>query len=242
LSRPEGAPGTPAPPGGPVARGAAGLRLALIIVFAAGLLALGATAAYYRYASAAWVATSDASVTGTVVYVYPTATGTLVSWNAPLGRQVRAGDVLGMIQAAGSAAGAGNGVPVVSDAAGTVVQDQATAGQQVDPTLAIPLAALVDLHHLWIQANIPENRVGRVVPGQRVDVSLDAFPGRIFHGRVASIERTSQALDVTAVIPPTYPITFQKEVQRIPVRIDLRSIPQGLYPGMSAEVRIHLRP
>jgi len=55
----------------------------------------------------------------------------------------------------------------------------ATAGQ--------PLATFLSPRDVWIQANMRENNLSHIEPGDRVEIALDVAPGRIFKGRVRSI-------------------------------------------------------
>ena len=50
-----------------------------------------------------------------------------------------------------------------------------------------PMATLVVDKDAWLRAPMRENNLSRLEAGQRVEIVLDGAPGRIFHGRVASI-------------------------------------------------------
>jgi multidrug resistance efflux pump len=50
-----------------------------------------------------------------------------------------------------------------------------------------PLATLVSNHHNWIQADMKENNISLMKPGNKVEISLDIQPGKIFTGEVISI-------------------------------------------------------
>ena len=52
----------------------------------------------------------------------------------------------------------------------------ATAGQ--------PVTTFIALNDFWIEAYMTENNLGRVKPGDKVEIAFDAFPGKIFHGKV----------------------------------------------------------
>ena len=40
---------------------------------------------------------------------------------------------------------------------------------------------------IWVEAYLTENNLGRVEAGQPVEITLDAYPGKIFDGVVSSI-------------------------------------------------------
>jgi multidrug resistance efflux pump len=50
-----------------------------------------------------------------------------------------------------------------------------------------PLATFVSTHDVWIQADMRENNISGVKPGDRVEFTLDVAPGRVFKGSVRSV-------------------------------------------------------
>jgi membrane fusion protein (multidrug efflux system) len=98
-----------------------------------------------------------------------------------------------------------------------------------------PLMALVALNEAWITANYKERQLNHVKPGQQVEFTVDAYPGRKFTGRVDSIMAgTGSAF---SLLPPENATgNYVKVVQRIPVKIlvNTDSDPQHLLRvGMS---------
>ncbi len=241
------APGAPptAPSGGPrQAAPAGGARRRVILpVLIVGIVAILAVVAYYYVQGTLYVSSSDANVTGNVVYIYPTAAGTLSTWGASLSQQVQAGQVLGSIAAPSGATSPGAtpsvGVPITAPLNGVIVQNSAVVGQQVDPSLGTPLAAEINPHDLWVTANIPETSIGRVRVGQKVDVTVDALAGQTFSCSVSAIQQATQS--VFSLLPAgASSSTFTKVTQRIPVTITCPDT-AGWTPGGDAEVRIHVQ-
>jgi len=130
-----------------------------------------------------------------------------------------------------------------------------------DRTIRSPIPAVVDrtfvlpgeyvasgqrillLHNpdeVWVEANIKETQVGRLKIGQKVIVSVDAYPGERFVGRVARIGSATTAR--FALLPTPNPSgNFTKITQRVPVKIDMVEMPKPLTPGMMVEVEIDVR-
>jgi membrane fusion protein, multidrug efflux system len=112
----------------------------------------------------------------------------------------------------------------------------------VGDTLSVgqPLMALADQRHLWVTANLKETQIRNLRVGQPVEIRVDAFPHRVFAGKVESISAATGA--TFALIPPDNASgNFTKVVQRVPVRIsiDPSSDPQGLLrQGLSAVISI----
>jgi multidrug resistance efflux pump len=50
-----------------------------------------------------------------------------------------------------------------------------------------PLAMFVSTHDVWVQADMRENNISNIAPGNSVEFALDVAPGRIFRGTVASV-------------------------------------------------------
>jgi membrane fusion protein, multidrug efflux system len=82
------------------------------------------------------------------------------------------------------------------------------------------LAVIVPMDKLYIVANFKETQLGRLVPGQKVKVSVDATDGQDFEGTVSSLAPASGA--VFSLLPPENATgNFTKVVQRVPFRIDV---------------------
>jgi len=90
--------------------------------------------------------------------------------------------------------------------------DMITAGQK--------LAVVVPMDKLYIIANFKETQLARLVPGEKVRISVDASADNEFEGVVSSLAPASGA--VFSLLPPENATgNFTKVVQRVPVRIDV---------------------
>jgi len=54
-------------------------------------------------------------------------------------------------------------------------------------TAGKPVMTFVSISDVWVQADMRENSIGNVKPGNEVEILLDVAPGRIFKGEVVSI-------------------------------------------------------
>ncbi|RWO60433.1 HlyD family secretion protein [Mesorhizobium sp.] len=82
------------------------------------------------------------------------------------------------------------------------------------------LAVIVPMDKLYIVANFKETQLARLVPGEKVRISVDAIDGQDFEGTVSSLAPASGA--VFSLLPPENATgNFTKVVQRVPVRIDV---------------------
>jgi len=110
-------------------------------------------------------------------------------------------------------------------------------GRYVVPGTAI--LVIVDQGHPWVIANPKETDLTYVHEGQPVSISVDTYPNRTWHGKVASLSPGTGA--EFAVLPAQNASgNWVKVVQRVPVRIefDAGSNLADLKSGMSAQVEI----
>jgi membrane fusion protein (multidrug efflux system) len=102
------------------------------------------------------------------------------------------------------------------------------------------LMSVVPTSAIYIIGNYKETQLTDVVPGQPVEIEVDMFPGRIYHGHVDSIAPASG--QEFALLPPDNATgNFTKVVQRIPVKIKLdpqTTATGDLRPGMSVQPSI----
>jgi len=97
-----------------------------------------------------------------------------------------------------------------------------------------PLLSMVSNSAVWVEANFKETDLTHMTVGQPVDIHVDTYPGRPFHGHVTSI---SQATGAEFSVLPAQNSTgnWVKVVQRIPLRISVDDQKEGppLRAGMS---------
>ncbi len=225
----------------------------ILLVIVIAIACIVGVVGWYAYEGARYVATDDARVAADVVSVSPEIAGKIVEWRVKEGDRVARNDLLGRQdlgtaltsgamnpQAMGSVAG------VVAEKAvlkapigGQVILSTAVVGELAAPGMSLAMIANTD--NLYFSANIKEGDIARVRIGQPVDVTVDAFHGRIFHGRVQTI---GQATSSTFSLLPAQNSggNYTKVVQVIPIRISIMD--QGderLMVGMNAAIRISMR-
>lgn len=127
---------------------------------------------------------------------------------------------------------------IISPADGRVVMTFVRKGEHVAPGQRILMFHNPD--EIWVEANVKETDVGRLKPGMKADIRVDAYPGQVFAGKVFRIGRA--ATNKFALLPDPNPSgNFTKITQRLPVRILLAEKNPALRPGMMVEVYIALR-
>lgn len=125
---------------------------------------------------------------------------------------------------------------ITAPSSGFIAKKNAQVGQLA--SVGSPLCSIVSDKNLWITANFKETQVGKMRPGQPVQVKVDAYGKKTFNGKIESIAPATGAK--FSLLPPDNASgNFVKVVQRIPVRVVLTDSPDPERPlraGMSVEV------
>ena len=103
---------------------------------------------------------------------------------------------------------------------GIVTNLRLAPGQYVAP--GQPLLSFLENGPRWISADMRENQLGNVSPGQEVTLALDVLPGKLFRGQVHSIGwGVSQGDEAPTGQLSTMPADqgWLRDPQRFPVRI-----------------------
>lgn len=72
-----------------------------------------------------------------------------------------------------------------SPVSGYITEYNALPNMYVEPSTR--LYTVADLSRVWVYAQVFQDDVGRLKPGDPVEITVDAYPGRIFHGRIDQI-------------------------------------------------------
>ena len=96
---------------------------------------------------------------------------------------------------------------------------------------------------IWVTANFKETQLDAMRPGQPVTMSIDAYPERLLHGHVASVQPGSGT--AFSLLPAENATgNYVKIVQRVPVKIVMDQTPGDitLGPGMSVVPTVRTNP
>jgi cobalt-zinc-cadmium efflux system membrane fusion protein len=109
--------------------------------------------------------------------------------------------------------------PLASPIGGTLVRRNLTIGEAVDSKQ--PLMTVIDLDEVWVITNIFESDLAAVQTGDPVAVTVDAYPGRSFYGKVSYI---GDEID--------------RQTRTVQARISVPNAEHLLKPGMFARAQI----
>jgi RND family efflux transporter MFP subunit len=90
-----------------------------------------------------------------------------------------------------------------SPVSGYITEKNALPNMYVQPETR--LYTIADLSEVWVYAQIFQNDAGKIKPGDPAEVTLDAYPGRVFPGRVdyllPQLDMATRTLPVRLVFP-----------------------------------------
>jgi membrane fusion protein (multidrug efflux system) len=110
--------------------------------------------------------------------------------------------------------------------------------QQGDFAAVGQVMFLIVTPEVWITANFKESQLGRMRPGNKVDIKVDAYSGYKLEGHVQSIQYGSGAR-FSAFPAENATGNFVKIVQRVPVKI---VIDRGLDPNRPLPIGLSVSP
>lgn len=121
---------------------------------------------------------------------------------------------------------------IASPMDGTVIQRGIQAGEVVTPGVQAtfegkPLLTIGDLSTLVVKADFNQIDVAKIVLGQKVSLTLDALPGKSYTGKVTRIAPASMQ-------------PKGKDIEVFPIEATIDGTPEGVRPGMTADLRVHL--
>jgi HlyD family secretion protein len=119
---------------------------------------------------------------------------------------------------------------VLAPISGTIISLLVSRGAVISsPTSAVGegtiLLTMADLDLVQVKTLVDETDIGKIKPGMRATVTVDAFPNRPFEGEVLKIEPLAEV---------------QQNVTMFPVLIRIQNQQKLLKPGMNTEVEIHI--
>ena len=123
------------------------------------------------------------------------------------------------IQALAKSGAARRTLTLRAPVSGIVLEKKALAGMRFMPGES--LYQIADLSSVWVVADVFEQDIAQVAPGAPATITLGAYPGERFSGKVSYI----------------YP-TLNPETRTIPVRVELPNPGMKLKPAMFAQMEL----
>jgi membrane fusion protein (multidrug efflux system) len=115
--------------------------------------------------------------------------------------------------------------------------DKLQVGQMA--VLGVGMVSLVHSNSAWVEANFKEKDVGRMVPGQKATIQVDAYGGEKFAAHVASIGAGTGS-QFSLLPAQNANGNWVKVTQRVPVRIAFDGTPdKPMIAGLSVTAKVY---
>jgi HlyD family secretion protein len=120
-----------------------------------------------------------------------------------------------------------------SPLSGVVLSENVEAGEYV--AAGTPVVTVGDLANVWLRAYVNETDLGRVKVGQKVEVTTDTYPDKVYDGRLAFIAPEAE-------FTPKNVQTHEERVKLVyRIKVEIPNPAMELKPGMPADARILVR-
>jgi multidrug efflux pump subunit AcrA (membrane-fusion protein) len=121
-------------------------------------------------------------------------------------------------------------VDVRAPVTGTIIEKDVERGQVIASAISnvsggTVLMRMANLDLVQVYTLVDETDIGKIQPGQRATITVDAYPNRPFEGTVLKIEPRD---------------TVSQNVTMFPVRVRIDNRQGLLKPGMNTEVEVHI--
>ncbi|MGO5137519.1 efflux RND transporter periplasmic adaptor subunit [Clostridium butyricum] len=195
------------------------------------LVIVSCSIGYYFYSTnVLYFKTDNAKITSKMYTITPVTNGKVIEWNVDVGDVVKKDQVLGRQQV----------LPyITSPINGTIVKNDVVKNETV--SAATTLAIVADTDNMYVGVNIEETDIRKILVGQDVKITLDAYPDKTFKGKVTEIDNTTQTyFSGTSSLSTSG--TYTKVTQLVPVKVSIENndnLPLTL--GMNAIVKIKLK-
>lgn len=124
-----------------------------------------------------------------------------------------------------------NNTHLLSPMAGYITQKFLQPGEMLNA--GTPVFEITDLDHTYVNIYISETKIGRVKLNSEADITVDAFPNRVFKGKVVLINDAGEFAVKKAINEQ-----YDHDIRSFKVKIDVPNQDLVLKTGMTAKVKI----
>lgn len=119
---------------------------------------------------------------------------------------------------------------IYASADGVILRKNVEAGETV--SAGVPVYTIGDLEHPWIKVYVKEDKLGLVKLGQKAEITVDSYPGKVYEGTVTYISSEAE-------FTPKNVQTREERVKLVfGVKVSVKNLNDELKPGMPADVKI----
>jgi multidrug resistance efflux pump len=219
------------------------LIIVIIVVAGGGTYGINAWIQSMNY-----ITTNNANIGAPLISISSLSAGQVINVGIGIGDRVQPQQVIAEVgtprfsdiaSRQGFSAIPGSGTTVEAPVAGYVAAVWTYPGAVIGA--GSPIVTLFDDSKVWVTANIDENKINSIRPGQTVEVTVDSLGGKVLTGKVQGISPAT-AGSFSLLPSGNTSANFTKVSQVVPVRITLDNADGlALIPGSSVEVKIQVK-
>jgi HlyD family secretion protein len=116
---------------------------------------------------------------------------------------------------------------------GVILRKNVEAGDTI--ATGVPVCTIGDLENPWVKVYVKEDKLGLVKLGQKAEISVDSYQGKVYEGIVTYISSEAEFT----------PKNVQTQEERVKlvfgVKVSVKNVNNELKPGMPADVKILLK-
>lgn len=116
---------------------------------------------------------------------------------------------------------------------GVILRKNVEAGDTI--AAGVPVCAIGDLENPWVKVYVKEDKLGPVKLGQKAEIRVDSYPGKVYEGIVTYISSEAEFT----------PKNVQTQEERVKlvfgIKVSVKNLNDELKPGMPADVIISLK-
>jgi len=120
---------------------------------------------------------------------------------------------------------------LLSPMAGYITQKFLQSGEMLNA--GTPVFEITDLDHTYVNVYISETKIGRVQLNSEAQITVDAFPNRVFKGKVVLVNGAGEFAVKKAINEQ-----YDHDIRSFKVKIDVPNQDLALKTGMTAKVKI----
>jgi multidrug resistance efflux pump len=214
-------------------------KVMLYVILIAMVIGGGGIGGYFWYQSQHYITTDDSRLAGDIYKVMPRIAGKVTSLQVNEGEHVLADQIIGQQDNNNLTTSNLDQATLRSPIEGTVIRTLVKVGEVSSPGQTV--AMVVDTSKLYVSANLEETVINKVKVGQKVEINVDNYPGKVLAGSVKEIGKATAS--TFSLLPSSNTSgNFTKVTQRIPIKIKIDDN-QGLdlSPGISSTIKIHVK-
>ena len=124
-----------------------------------------------------------------------------------------------------------NNTRLISPMSGYITEKYLQTGEMLNA--GTPVFEITDLIHTYVNVYISETKIGRVQLNKDAEVTVDAYPNRVFKGKVVLINGAGEFAVKKAINDQ-----YEHDIRSFRVKIDVPNQDLALKTGMTAKVKI----